>query len=87
MATAPTPATPAAASKATKKEDRQNVLKFNVAGWIPVNTKQMSTITKAVDAFNSALEALKKAGATITRDEEPQFTTVNTKTGEDADEE
>lgn len=78
------PQAPAASAKpAGKKEERANVLKFNLAGYIVVDAKKPTTITKACTDFSAAVDALKKAGATITRDEEPQFTTVNTKTGEE----
>lgn len=80
MATAPTAPTPAAEASSKK---RLNVLRFNIAGYIPVNSKQMSTITKASDAFNAAITALKAAGGKITRDEEPEFTTVAADTGEE----
>ncbi len=73
--------TPTAATATAK--DRINVLKFNVAGYIPVNAKQASTITKAIDAFNATIADLKKAGATITKDEEPQFTPVSAASGEE----
>ena len=74
--------TQAAAAASTTKE-RLNVLKFNVAGYIPVNSKDVKTITKAADVFNKTIADLKAGGAVITRDEEPQFTTVAKDTGEE----
>lgn len=81
MNTAATKATPAPAAPASREptppaRKRMNVLKFNIAGHIPVNSKQTSTITKAIDAFNKVITELKAAGATITKDDEPDFTTV-----------
>lgn len=80
MAQAPTTTS---APSAAKKEDRINVVAFSFAGYIKVDTKKTATITKACDDVVAAVELLKKAGGVLTRDEEPQFKTVNAKTGAD----
>lgn len=92
-----------AAKKATPaKAERLNVLKFNIAGFIAVNSKDTKTIIAASDLFNAALAVLKggkpedvikavtdavsnktKVAAVITKDEEPQYTTVAADTGEE----
>jgi len=82
----PTPAaqkTTAQAAAAAKKPERLNVLKFNLAGYIAVNSKDVKTIVRASELFAKIVEDLKAGGAVITRDEEPQFTTVASDTGEE----
>lgn len=95
------PAAPAAAASSSKKTERLNVLKFNLAGHIPVNSKDVKTIVAASELFGVAVSILKgtakieevkaaleaaaknKIAATITKDEEPQFTTVSASGDED----
>lgn len=74
-------AAPQAAASASK--ERINVLKFNLAGYIPVNSKDVKTIVRASELFTKLIDELKKGGAKITRDEEPVFTTVSADSGEE----
>ena len=76
MAQTPTPA-------ANVTKERLNVLKFNLAGYIPVNSKDVKTIVRASEVFNKAIADLKSGGAKITRDEEPTYTTVSADSGEE----
>lgn len=75
----PKPTVPAAATPAK----RINVLKFNLAGHIPVNTKDVKTIVKASDLFAAAIKLLRDGGAIITKDEDPTYTTVSADSGEE----
>lgn len=76
-------AAPQVSAPARTEKERINVLKFNLAGHIPVNSKDVKTIVRASEVFQKAIAELKAGGAKITRDEEPQFTTVAADTGEE----
>lgn len=60
---------------AAPEKKRINVHRFTIGGYIEVNHKDTKTIVGAADAVNAAIDALKKAGAVIEK-EEVQFTST-----------
>lgn len=83
---APAAATSAGGKKpATAAKERINIHRFNISGYIAIDSKKTSTVVEASDAVNAALKVLTDAKAVIQKDE--AYFTSTTLGSEDADEE